>query len=464
MAAKNDDLTVQTLRGESTPAAGPGGWDLACPTSISIGSVYIREMTIDTTQLRRPALTVVWQLVVAATATLYTALIPLDLAFDLDAGFPFARFADLIVSLIFAADVVFVVASHRKRGLVDRRWERWILPADVIAALPLRAVFNVPALGLFSLLKMLRVATYLHEWRQRAIRVSTRLLLVYAFYWLSLCGHWIACGWLSLRESASASDPVAAYVDAVYWTITTITAVGYGDIVPATVGQKLYAAGTMLVGLSFLGYIIGVVAGTLSKRDSATARYTEAIDELNQAARYWQLPKHLERRIHDYHFYVWQKRLGYNEADFLKTLPRNLKAEVALFVKSEVLDRVEIFHDAEPRFLEDVALRLRPEVLGPGERVVEQGEPGEDMYFIVRGELEVIDGDGKAFATLTEGDFFGEIALFTDEPRTATVRTLTYCDVYVLTRSSFRYLSQRYPAVHERIKAAALARASRRHV
>lgn len=406
-----------------------------------------------------------WQLVVTTAATLYAAVIPLDVVFDLDGTFPLGRAADWFGSAIFLADLVVVLVRLREsaeRGILDRRWERWILPADLLAAFPLRALFDQPTLGLFRLLKLIRVGTYMHEWRQRQIRMATRLLLVYALYWLSLCGHWLACGWLALREPETAASPLTAYVDAVYWTVTTITSVGYGDITPTTTEQKLFAAATMLVGLSFLGYIIGVIAGVLSKRDPATIRFTNAVEELSQAARYWKLPKALERRIYDYHFYVWQQRLGYNEADFLKTLPRSLKAEVSLVVKREVLDRVEIFREAGSDFLKDAALRLRAEVYGPGERVVEAGEPGDHMYFVLRGEVEVLGPDGQRLNVLTEGDFFGEISLFTDEPRTATVRTLTYCDLYVLSRASFTYLSRKYPRVQERIKRAALARRSRR--
>jgi len=190
-------------------------------------------------------------------------------------------------------------------------------------------------------------------------------------------------------------------------------------------------------------------------------RFRTNVEQLGQAARYWALPSHLQDRIYDYHWYMWKKRLGYDESDFMDSLPRALRAEVSLHLKREVLDRVELFHGANDNFLKDAALRLTSSVLIPGETIMEAGEEGTDMYFIVRGELEVETGDGMHLATLSDGDFFGEIALFGDTLRTATVRAVTYCDVYALTERSFRYLARKYPEVRDRVEAKALARAAR---
>ena len=61
----------------------------------------------------------------------------------------------------------------------------------------------------------------------------------------------------------------------------------------------------------------------------------------------------------------------------------------------------------------------------------------------------------------SDGEFFGEIALFGDTVRTATVRAVTYCDVYVLSERSFRYLARKYPEVRSQVETKARARAAR---
>jgi voltage-gated potassium channel len=73
--------------------------------------------------------------------------------------------------------------------------------------------------------------------------------------------------------------------------------------------------------------------------------------------------------------------------------------------------------------------------------------------------MEVLSPDGKTtYSTMSAGDFFGEIALLYDEPRSASVRALEYCDVYRLDRELFERVLNRYPEIAEKIKAAAKER------
>jgi len=67
------------------------------------------------------------------------------------------------------------------------------------------------------------------------------------------------------------------------------------------------------------------------------------------------------------------------------------------------------------------------------------------MYFIVHGEVEVVDEHDSVLARLHDGDFFGEMALLTDNPRNATARTASFCDLYVLGRESFKQVAVRHP-------------------
>jgi voltage-gated potassium channel len=408
-----------------------------------------------------------WQLLVTGVATVYAAFVPVDIVFRLGSGHPLFLL-HWIAPAVFLIDTTVTTRLLKSGGstpafrrMARSRPARWALGADMVAWLPLSAVSQDPALGLLGVVKLVKVVLFMHLWRQLGLRFSSRLLLLYGVYWISLFGHWLSLGWLDLRGAEPGASRVEAYVDAVYWTVTTVTSVGYGDVTPETFSQKLFAIGTMILGLAFLGYLVGVIASALSKRDPATAHFLDHVEQLSQATRYWNLPRDIEQRIYDYHYYVWKTRFGYDEGDFLKALPKGLKGEVSLHLKREVIESVDIFRDADPEFLRDAALRLHPEVLTPGQRVVEAGEHGEEMYFVVRGELDVLSPDGERLAHLTGGDFFGEIALFTGERRTASVQALTYCDVYVLSKASFRYLSQRYSEVHDQIKVKAVARARR---
>jgi NADH dehydrogenase len=81
-----------------------------------------------------------------------------------------------------------------------------------------------------------------------------------------------------------------------------------------------------------------------------------------------------------------------------------------------------------------------------GEVVFDQGDYGDKIYFIVRGEVEIIK-DGARVATLRAGDVFGEIALVSDSPRTASVRAKSPLDVVTVSRGAFKKLLAHLPGV-----------------
>ena len=86
--------------------------------------------------------------------------------------------------------------------------------------------------------------------------------------------------------------------------------------------------------------------------------------------------------------------------------------------------------------LERLAARFVQVHIEPGTELMRQGDPGDRFYLIADGRAGVAV-DGRHLVTLTAGDFFGEIALLRDVPRTATVTALTDVEVLALDRDDF---------------------------
>jgi glucose-6-phosphate 1-dehydrogenase len=118
-------------------------------------------------------------------------------------------------------------------------------------------------------------------------------------------------------------------------------------------------------------------------------------------------------------------------------------------VTEEMLKKVGIFKEGSPLFLSQVALSLRPQQAAEGQKIIEKGAIGREMYLITRGEVEVIDDAGHCVKLLKDGDFFGEIAILLSTPRTATVRAKTGCDLFVLDKADFQRILHDHPQFAE---------------
>ena len=126
---------------------------------------------------------------------------------------------------------------------------------------------------------------------------------------------------------------------------------------------------------------------------------------------------------------------------------------MSYFLNQDIIEKVPIFKNADKILIRDIILNLKPVIYTPGDAIVTFGEIGYEMYFISRGEVDVISEDGSiTYATLASGQFFGEIALLLSTPRTATVRARVYCDLYVLDKETFDNILQRYPGFAKNVE------------
>ena len=400
----------------------------------------------------------VWQLIITICATFLAIYIPANVVLHLSPRVSLT-FVYWFVTIIFTADIfvnylspqVDVSQQINIKEARSRYLKSWFI-VDLLAAIPFLFIFPILALGVFRLLKFIRVAQYMHYMRQRAIRYGDYLLLGFFIFWLLLLAHWLACGWVYLRKFPDEMLNITRYVTSLYWVIETLTTVGYGETTPLTNAQHIYAMIIMLAGVGVYGFIIGNVANLLSKRNPARSQFFNNLDQLKVFVNYRNIPLSLQKKISDYYTYIWKKKLGFDESVFLSGLPQGLQNEVSIHLKREILEKIPLFKGVSDNFLRDVSLHMRPIVCVPDECVFNEGDIGNEMYFVIRGKLEVVMND-EPLSVLTDGDFFGEISLFTEQKRrTAAVISQSYSDLYRLDRELFEEVLKRYPKIAEHIK------------
>jgi voltage-gated potassium channel len=280
--------------------------------------------------------------------------------------------------------------SLREHGPLKARLRFAIGPfavIDLVAILPFYLALLLPmadlrVLRVFRLLRLLKLARYSPAlttlWR---VLVDERRALAAALI--------IMLGLLTVSATAMyyaerAVQPAAfgSIPSAMWWALATLTTVGYGDVVPVTTVGRAIGGLVMIFGLAMFALPIGIVASGFASE--------------------------IRRR------------------DFVVTW--GMVARVPIFAKLDALSVSRITN------------LLRARVVQPGTRVMRRGETADAMYFIASGEVEIVVEGTKHPFTLSDGDFFGEIALLRNSPRSATARALTRCRLLVLEVDDFNEL------------------------
>lgn len=190
-----------------------------------------------------------------------------------------------------------------------------------------------------------------------------------------------------LAERGEQPETFGSIPGALWWAIATLTTTGYGDQVPATVPGRILAGVVMICGIATFALWAGILA-------------TGFAHELRRQT-------------------------------FLETW--------------DLVARVPLFSSLGPRTIADMTGLLRRLELGADQAVIRKGRPGDCMYFIVEGEVEVRVQPRSV--VLGPGGFFGELALITGEARTATVVTVKPTTLLVLDVADFRAVAASRPDV-----------------
>jgi len=185
---------------------------------------------------------------------------------------------------------------------------------------------------------------------------------------------------------------------AMWWAIATLTTVGYGDAVPQTLWGRLLAGVTMMGGIAVFALWAGILANAFAEE--------------------------LKRRT------------------FLRTW--------------DLVAKVPFFQDAGAGVVADVVQRLRPLELPRGALLFRRGQQGDCMFFIVAGAINIDIGAQPII--LADGQFFGEIALITGAPRTASASAAEPTQLLVLDIADFRELAAHRPELIKAIEAEARRR------
>ncbi len=409
------------------------------------------------------------------TALIVAGWLPVRIVFLSDVGFIDRLFDAFIFALVFGP--YFVRAQklpvHGKQIEEDSFWQRMgSVTVDLAVGLPFVSIaagidiqlgiwWWVPKLILLrhisGIKKVLECYDSLHPILQRLLPLGFVMPTVV---------HLAACGWVWMGGGTAGitGNAFEDYVKSLYFIMTTFTTVGYGDISAKTLPQMGYAMLTQIVGVGFFGFVVSNVASLLARMDAARENHLSTLDRIEAFMGHNDLPHRLRVKVRSYYRYLWDTRHGYDDKSILNDLPNKLRSEVSLCLNAEIMQKVPLFNGADTDMLEDVVLQLRPKVVVPGEKIFHAGEPGDSMYFIHKGSVEIVTREGGVLATLLPGSFFGEMALLTSNPRSANARATEYCDMFELSREAFEKVLGRYPLFEKHIRDIAVERGIRPEV
>ncbi|WFE91924.1 cyclic nucleotide-gated ion channel [Roseibium porphyridii] len=323
------------------------------------------------------------------------------------------RFLQLGSGFIFLVEYIlrlYVADLHpplRRYGPIRARLRYAVHPdalVDLIGALPLLFVLFLPnqavvVVIILRLLRFLKLARYSPALRSLISAVANERRALLGSTMIIMGVILLAATTMYLIEHDDQPEKFRSILHGMYWAITTVTTVGYGDVVPVSNLGKMVGSFVMLLGYGLIALPVGIIASAFA------------------------------REIHSRDFVVtWS-----------------------------MVARVPLFEDLKATEIAEVSKLLQAQSVRKGMTIADRGDVADRMYFISDGEVEIKLPHDTVY--LGEGSFFGELALINQTRRTATVSAYSDCQLLVLEAEALRQLMDRDEALAKKIMDEARERA-----
>jgi voltage-gated potassium channel len=272
---------------------------------------------------------------------------------------------------------------------------------DLLAFLPSTialALRDKEALVLFGMLPFLKLVRYSPAMRSLLAALHAERRTLFGCVVILTGAVLLFASLLYAIEHKVQPDKFGTIPQAMWWAIVTLGTVGYGDVVPVTPLGKIVSVFAILVGFAMIALPVAIIS-------------TAFADEVRRR-------------------------------DFVVTWG--------------MLARVPLFSHLGASEIADIMRLLRAQTIESGEVLVRRGDAASSMYFITAGEVE-IDLPSQS-VRLSDGTFFGEIALLKRTKRSGTVTATRKTKLLALDAQDFHALIERLPALAAHVKETAEAR------
>uniref|UniRef100_A0ACD5ZF98 Uncharacterized protein n=1 Tax=Avena sativa TaxID=4498 RepID=A0ACD5ZF98_AVESA len=249
-----------------------------------------------------------------------------------------------------------------------------------------------------------------------------------------------------------------------WWGLQSLSSLGQNLKTSTYTWENLFAVFVSISGLVLFALLIGNVQTYLQSASVRIEEMRVKRRDTEQWMAHRLLPENLKERILRHEQYRWQETRGVDEEGLLMNLPKDLRREIKRHLCLSLLMRVPMFENMDEQLLDAMCDRLKPMLYTEDSCIIREGDPVNEMLFVMRGYLESMTTNGGQSGffnsnVLKGGDFCGEelltwaldpAAVSNLPSSTRTVKTLSEVEAFVLRADDLKFVATQFRKLHSK--------------
>ncbi|XP_068664818.1 protein CNGC15b-like [Aristolochia californica] len=268
----------------------------------------------------------------------------------------------------------------------------------------------------------------------------------------------------AINSNITSSHFFSKYFYCLWWGLRNLSSLGQNLFTSTYIGEISFAIVIAILGLVLFGLLIGNMQTYLQSTTVRLEEWRIRRMDTEQWMRHRQLPQDLRQCVRRYDQYKWLATRGVDEEALLEGLPLDLRRDIKRHLCLDLVRRVPLFDQMDERMLDAICERLKPALCTDGTCLVREGDPVNEMLFIIRGHLDSYTTNGGRTGFFNSirigpGEFCGEELLtWALDPRpgvilpssTRTVKAISEVESFALIADDLKFVAAQFRRLHSK--------------
>ncbi|XP_021639861.2 protein CNGC15b isoform X1 [Hevea brasiliensis] len=254
------------------------------------------------------------------------------------------------------------------------------------------------------------------------------------------------------------------YFYCLWWGLKNLSTLGQSFTTSIDIGENIFVIILVTLGLILLALLIGNMQRYLQSTTIRLEEWKIKRTDTEHWMHHRHLPPDLRQIVRKYDLYKWLSTKGVDEESLVKSLPTDLQRKVKNHLCFDLLRRVPLFNQMDETMLDAICERLKAALCTRGMFLMREGDPVNQMVFIIRGRLDSYTANGGRAGFLDSyligpGDFCGEeLVTWALDPRsniplpssTRTIKAITEVEAFALVAEDLKFVASQFRRVNSK--------------